>query len=112
MSQVMALRHVYYKGACNISEISERLGITNAASSQMLDQLVREGLILRSENQEDRRNKQIVLTKKGQQVIQESMQGSQRWLDTLADHLTPDEMKEITRAFCILLEKLPQLDLS
>ena len=112
MSQVMAMRHIYYKGACNVSEISERLGVTNAASSQMLDHLVRQGLILRSEKQEDRRNKEIVLTRKGQQTLRASVQGSERWLDMLADQLTPDEMKEITAAFCILLEKLPQLDLN
>lgn len=112
ISQIMAMRHVYYKGACNISEISEKLGVTNAASSQMLDRLVQQGLISRSEKQEDRRNKQIVLTGKGQQVLRENIQGSQYWLDRLADQLTPEEMKELTAAFSILLEKLSLLDLN
>ncbi len=109
MPQMFALRHVYYKGACNVSELSERLSVTHAASSQMLDRLVQQGLILRSEDPQDRRNKQIILTEKGRRMLRESTQASQRWLRTLATSLTVEEMGKISEAFDILLKKLSQM---
>jgi DNA-binding MarR family transcriptional regulator len=109
--QIFALRHVYYKGTCNISEISERLGVTNPASSQLIDRLVEHGLVSRSENQQDRRYKQIILTEKGLQMLRASAQVSQHWREALADCLTPDEMEKITEALIILLEKLSQPEL-
>ena len=39
MSQMGALRHIQHKTNCNISEISEEMGISNAASSQLLERL-------------------------------------------------------------------------
>lgn len=110
LPQLFALRHVYYKGVCNISEIGEKLSISQAASSQMLDRLVQQGLIARSEDPQDRRNKQIVLTEKGQRVLRESTHAGQHWLKTLAAHLTTEEKEKITEAVNILLEKLSHLN--
>jgi DNA-binding MarR family transcriptional regulator len=71
----------------------------------MLEQLVRLDLILRSENQRDRRVKQLVLTDKGRQVLQDSMHARQGWLDDLGKDLTPAEKELVTAALQILIEK-------
>ena len=52
MSQIGALFHIY-RGASGVSDIGDDLGITSAAASQMLENLVRQQLILRSENQRE-----------------------------------------------------------
>jgi DNA-binding MarR family transcriptional regulator len=59
ISQIGALFHIF-RGASGVSDIGDDLGITSAAASQMLDHLVRLQLVLRSENQQDRRVKQLV----------------------------------------------------
>lgn len=110
MTQMVALRHIHYKKECNISEISEELGVTNAASSQLLDRLVQQGLIARHENPLDRRNKKIVLTERGQQVIHESVVARQHWLRHLVDHLSPREMDQVIQSFNLLIEKLEQIE--
>ncbi len=109
MSQIGALFHIY-RGASGVSDIGDDLGITSAAASQLLEHLVRRQLILRSENQQDRRVKQLVLTDKGQQIMQDSMHARQGWLEDLAKQLSPAEKEQVKTALLILIDKVNQLD--
>jgi len=106
-SQIGALFHIF-RGASGVSDIGDDLGITSAAASQMLDHLVRLQLVLRSENQQDRRVKQLVLTDKGCQILQESMHARQGWLLDLANTLSPAEKEQVTAALLILIDKSQQ----
>lgn len=105
ISQMVALRHIYYSHVCNISDISGELGITNAASSQLLDRLVQLDLISRNENPQDRRNKSLVITEKGKQMLQDSAHERQLWLTRLADSLSEDEQARVSEALQILIDK-------
>ena len=109
MSQIGALFHIY-RGASGVSDIGDDLGITSAAASQMLENLVRQQLILRSENQRDRRVKQLVLTDKGQRILQESAHARQGWLEDLAKKLSPNEKEQVQAALLILIDKANQLE--
>jgi len=110
MSQIGALFHLRKEGACGVSAIGDNLGVTNAAASQMLDRLVRQALIARSEDPHDRRSKHIVLTEKGQRVLHESLQARQGWMDDLAQCLTPQEQDQVLAALNLLIEKADQLE--
>ncbi|MDD5371773.1 MAG: MarR family transcriptional regulator [Anaerolineaceae bacterium] len=110
MSQIGAMFHIARHGALSVSDISEELGVTSAAASQMVDRLVHQGLITRSENPQDRRAKQIVVTEKGRRVLQDSLHARQRWLDELAALLSPAEQEQVVAALQILIEKTNQLE--
>jgi DNA-binding MarR family transcriptional regulator len=113
MSQVSVLFYVYRKGSSGVSDIGEEMGVTSAAASQMLDRLVQQGLILRSEDQHDRRLKQIVLTKKGCQTLdlfRENLHARHAWVDELAARLSPAEQEQVEAALKILIEKVGQLE--
>jgi len=109
MPQMMALRQIHYRGDCNISGISDELGITSAASSQLLERLVQQGLVIRSEHPQDRRNKQLALSEKGQRLLQESMQARQRWVHTLLERLNDEERQKVHEALQILIKKTADL---
>jgi DNA-binding MarR family transcriptional regulator len=109
ISQINAMFHIFRKGSAGVSDIGDELGITSAAASQMLDRLVTQGLILRSEDPHDRRLKHIVLTAKGSQVLQESFRARQKWLEDLAILLTPAEQEQVTAALTILIQKASQM---
>jgi len=110
MSQIGALFHLNRMGTCGVSAISDDLGVTDAAASQMLERLVQQGLITRSEDPHDRRVKQIVLTEKGHQVLQESIHARQGWLEDLARVLSKEEKEQVVAALQILIEKASQLE--
>ncbi len=109
MSQVGALFNVGHTGS-GVSDIGDDLGVTKAAASQFLQDLVEKGLILRSEDPEDRRAKHIVLTDKGRSILQEIMHQRQGQLETLAQSLSPEEKEEVTAALNILIDKIRTLE--
>ena len=108
--QVNTLFHINRKGGCGVSDIGETLGVTSAAASQMLDRLVQQDLILRSEDPADRRAKQLALTEKGFQVVHDGIHARQGWLDGLAGMLSDSEKEQVTIGLIILIEKTKQLE--
>ncbi|MEA2007959.1 MAG: MarR family winged helix-turn-helix transcriptional regulator [Chloroflexota bacterium] len=113
IAQMITLRQVYHQdtaSGCSISDISEWLGVTNAAVSQSLDKLVNQGLVKRQENPQDRRSKQILLTSQGEDMLKKSMQAQQSWLEDLTNHLTPEEQTQIETAFRLLIEKITDME--
>jgi DNA-binding MarR family transcriptional regulator len=109
MSQLGALFHLHHAGVAGVTDLGAHLGVTSAAASQMLDRMVQQELILRSEDPVDRRGKQIVLTEKGLQILQESIQARQSWLLDLAELLSADEKAHIAKGLDILIDKAIQL---
>jgi DNA-binding MarR family transcriptional regulator len=109
MSQLNALFHIYHAGACGVSEIGEHLGVTNAASSQMIDRMVQLELLQRTEDPLDRRNKCLALTDKGRAVIAESIEARRRWLQDLTTTLTPIQQEAIAEALTTLTQAAQQL---
>jgi len=108
MTQMFILRQVQgEQGGCNVSMIGEQMGVTSAAISQTLDRLVQQGLVSRTEDLQDRRNKRIQLTPRGEQVLSEGLEARQAWIADLDARLTEDEKALIGRALTLLAEKLP-----
>ena len=105
MSQLGALFHIHRMGSSGVTDLGDHLGVTSAAASQMLERLVQQGLILRSEDPSDRRAKQIVLTDKGLRVLQESMPARQNWFYELAEALSDSEKETITAALNVLVDR-------
>lgn len=109
MSQIGVLFHIHRMGCIGVTDLGEDMGVTSAAASQISERLVQQGLILRSEDPQDRRVKQIILTEEGRQMLQESIHARQEWLEDLADNLSTDEKEQITAALNILIDKTRQL---
>lgn len=110
MPQMGALINLLRQDVRGVSNMGDDLGVTSAAASQMLERLVQQGLIDRSEDPHDRRVKQIVLTDKGRQMIHDGFRARQSWLDDLARRFTPTEREQIGAALSILVEKARQLE--
>ncbi len=109
MSHIGAIFHIHRIGSCGVTEIGDHLGVTSAAASQLLDRLVQQGLVERSEDPVDRRVKRIELTENGQHLFEEGVRARQSWLDDLARTLSDQEKEQITTAFSILISKVSQL---
>ncbi len=110
MSQIAALFQIRRRGTSSVSDIGGELEITSPAASQLLERLVQQGLVARSEDPNDRRLKQIALTKRGECVLQEGTQARQKWLQDLVELLSPNEQEQVIAALNLLIEKARQLD--
>jgi DNA-binding MarR family transcriptional regulator len=109
MSQLSALLHLHHK-RIGVTDLGDHLGVTSAAASQMLERLVQQGLILRREDPNDRRVKQIALTDKGCQILEESIHARHGWVNGLGETLTEPEKEQIIGALNLLIEKAIRLD--
>lgn len=109
MSHFGAMFHVHRMGSCGVTDLGDHLGVTSAASSQMLERLVQQGFILRAEDPKDRRVKQIVLTDKGHRVLEEGLHARQDWLSNLAQTLSDSEKETVMAGLNILIDRVGHL---
>jgi DNA-binding MarR family transcriptional regulator len=110
MSQIGAMLHIHRRGVSGVSDVGDDLGVTNGAASQMLDRLVLQGLVTRSEDPHDRRVKQIVLTPEGQRWLQEILQARLGWMEALADRMSPQEQAQVATALRTLIVRAGEID--
>lgn len=109
-SQIITLFHLTHRGPCGVSTLAEHLSVTNAAISQQIDRMVKQGLVTRSEDPNDRRLKQLVITPLGQEIVDDSRYAQHSWLKGLSALMTEGERTKVEEALDILIEKTNQLD--
>ncbi len=106
--QIHALLHIFHAGECQISEIATLSGATPAAASQLVERLVQQGLVERSEDPQNRRVKKLRLTSKGLALIHEGV-ASNRFLVDLISTLPARHRQVVQTAFRYLAEAGRQL---
>jgi DNA-binding MarR family transcriptional regulator len=109
MGQLSTLFRLYHDRICGVSDLGDHLGVTNAAASQMVDKLVQQGYLERTEDPDDRRVKQLKLTPNGVLMVQDSIEVRLRWMEEITATLTPEQQESITSALSILIEKAQRL---
>ncbi|PKL76973.1 MAG: hypothetical protein CVV27_07565 [Candidatus Melainabacteria bacterium HGW-Melainabacteria-1] len=110
MSQTIALFKIKRDGMCGVADVGEDLQVSSAAASQMLDRLVQQDFIQRSENPEDRRGKCLTLTEKGQAFLQKGIHVRQRWIRDLVDSLSTEERRVANETITMLVGKARALE--
>jgi MarR family transcriptional regulator for hemolysin len=103
---LMQLHHVQQ---CGVTDIATRLGITNAAASQLVDKLVQSGLVERAEVEHDRRLKALSLTPKGREWVEAAHQARMGWVSALSAQLTPAQRAAAVRTFDDLIAAVQAL---
>ena len=83
----------------DLRSLAERLDVGTSAASQQVDRLVDRGLLIRSEDPEDRRRIQLELTDKGQEAVESISSTSRDYLNTLFDRFTDAELHDLTKSF-------------
>ena len=106
MPQFMLLMHIRYKEPYSISDLSEKMEISPAAASQLVDKLVQADLLVRTEDPNDRRSKQVALTKQGRELIDQGIQERYRWVEELEETLSTEEKVKVAEAMEILMKKV------
>lgn len=92
LSQLKLLKMVARTNTGTISEVAAFLGVSNAAASKAVDRLVRRGLILRKEKEEDRRAISLSLSEEGLRVLEIYEEAQYRTLDGLFQRFTPQDL--------------------
>ncbi len=110
MPQLSILMQLHYKGACGLSEISERFDVSAAAASQLADKLVQSGHIERTEDPNDRRAKLLRLSPSGEELVNDGVEERYRWMEDLSTGLSADDRAKVLEALTILTRAAQQLN--
>jgi DNA-binding MarR family transcriptional regulator len=104
VSQVKAIYLLAFRGPFTISELAGSLGVGNPAASILVQQLVQQGLVDRSEDSQDRRRTLVSLTARGSDLVSARRDlreaKTRRWLNRLND----DELSGLMRGMSALAE--------
>lgn len=92
-SLIQCLQHIYLHGPSSIRRIATGLSITFPAASQLVERLVRKGLVTREEGKEDRRFANVNLTDEGRSAVMEARASRSKWLRDILDKM-PEERRE------------------
>ena len=109
-SQVNTLRCLHFSGQVDITDVGEQMGITNAAASQLVDRLVRMGLIERAEDPVDRRVKRLTLTPSGHELTEKLVDTRRRWMERFTNTLTAEDRESISAALQIMTDAAKKME--
>ena len=87
-----------------IRVVLPQLGVSNAASSQLIDRLVLQGLIERTEDPTDRRAKCLTIRGKGKALVEWGITARTQWMEGLTTKLTPEQQSTVIAALIMLTD--------
>ena len=109
-AQMAVLMHLHYRGPREVMACGELLQLSPAGASQMIERLVQQGLVQRSETPDDRRVRLVHLTKAGRQVVDEIIRAQQGWLEQLLSALTGEQRAAVSQALRTLTTQATLLE--
>ncbi|MHB8584762.1 MAG: MarR family winged helix-turn-helix transcriptional regulator [Thermoplasmatota archaeon] len=86
------------------SQIAERVGITPAGTTDLVDRLERRGFVTRRASPEDRRTVNVELTTTGEREYRESKAQIRRFLSTLGAHVAAEDREALIRGLRAVLD--------
>jgi DNA-binding MarR family transcriptional regulator len=104
-SQMMSLFYLNRTQNVAINTLASHLGISNPAVSQMVEKLVRSGLVKRIDNPHDRRGKFLELTQDGKTLVSQAKIAHHQWIRALAETIQPEDIPMIEKSIQIILDK-------
>jgi DNA-binding MarR family transcriptional regulator len=109
-AQLAVLMHLYYRGPREVMACAELLQLSPAGASQMIERLVQQGLVERSETPDDRRVRLVLLTAAGRQMVDESIEAQQEWLEPLLATLNDEQRTAVSQALRLLTTQAAMLE--
>lgn len=107
-SQYLVLCQLSVHSGCAVSAVAQRLDITLAATTGLIDRLVRVGWVERTRDDADRRIVRLHLTSAGSQALTEERARRRGIIDDLLGQLTETEQDRLIELFERLLLILEQ----
>jgi DNA-binding MarR family transcriptional regulator len=103
-SQMKALVFLTFRGSVTISELARFLRIGNPAASILVQQLVQQELVERSEDAKDRRRTLVRLTKRAAELMSERREQREAKFRHYLSQLTSDELAGLSHGIGPLIE--------
>lgn len=109
LSQCWTLSVLHDSRPLPMSELSQRLGIAQSTATRVVENLVRDGLLERTRDEDDRRVVLIGLTGAGREIAQRLQCTYNNILGSVLGSIPPEKREQVTESLQILLGAVNQL---
>jgi len=113
MSQCSTIMAIGKKGKMTMNALSEWMSLATSTMTRIVDNLVRDGYIERTQDDQDRRVVHVSLTEKGKE-LQEVIHGIyHQYHRRIVDNIPADQLHKVVKSLQILreaIEKTPLID--
>ncbi|MCX8052783.1 MAG: MarR family winged helix-turn-helix transcriptional regulator [Armatimonadetes bacterium] len=92
-SLMQCMQYVFLRGPSPMRAIASGLDVSLSAVSQLVDRLVRKGLMTRHENQFDRRLAEVDLTENGRSLVREMRKRRLAWFESIACEMPAEKRR-------------------
>ncbi len=93
-AQFQILKILSAAGTKTVSEIATLFNVSRPAISRTVDKLVKQHLVLRTEQEADRRSAMLSLTRLGERMITNYNGNRSRRMEKVQENFTPEEMQQ------------------
>lgn len=100
--QFIALQWLFEHGDMTIGDLSNKMYLAFSTTTDLVDRMEKNELVVRIREEQDRRVVRIKLLKEGERIIEEVIQKRQEYLQNVLSEFSEEEVEQ----FSFLLEKL------
>ena len=108
-AQLSALSVIVFGGGKSLSELAQTEQVAAPTMSRIVDSLVKEGLVRREVDKDDRRSIIISTTEKGRKIMLQGRSNQEKQLLQLVEPLAKKEVELLEQASSILSKRLEEL---
>ena len=102
--QLQCLRFVHLHPEPSVGAIANGLSFSNAASAKLIDRLVKKKLLLREEDQQDRRVLKIKLTPEGFELLAEIEATELIYFEQILQRMQPNDLESLATGLTAFLK--------
>lgn len=109
-SQLWLLWELHKTPGLKVSELAGRLAIHQSTASNLIDKVVRRGLICKKREDKDQRVVRLYLTEMGKELVQKAPESPRGVLTEAIERLPVDELLKLQNSLQILIEHMEITD--
>lgn len=102
-SQCYCLLEIFKAQGLTMNELSDKMNLNTSTMTRVVDKLVRDGYIVRSKDEEDRRVVFVNLTPKGQESAIKLNESINEYYRQIIEHLPGGRVEEVLSAVSLLI---------
>lgn len=106
MTEIDTIRHLYHSTSLLPSELAALTRIKTQSMSQILNKIEKQGVIVRTPSETDKRKVYISLSPFGQEMVKKIKYDKDEWLQTAIEKTLTAEEKELLEKALPVLHKL------
>jgi DNA-binding MarR family transcriptional regulator len=104
IAQLKSLFFIRNQGSTSLGKLAAALGVTPTNTTGIIDRLVKQGLVSRTENPENRRMLLLQATDKGEELVAKLRSRRTSYLSEVLNRMPLDELDRLARGLAAFIE--------